>query len=72
MLTTSLHQGYMSSNGFWAHRFPIEHLAIQDDFMATGACSELKVWNRNAGMLSLDTTMNAFHTHTLQMMRVAA
>nr|VWO96776.1 Guanine nucleotide-binding protein subunit beta-like protein (Cytoplasmic antigenic protein 1) [Ganoderma boninense] len=34
--------------GFWAHKFPIEHLAFQDNLLASGAHSEVKVWKRNA------------------------
>nr|VWO96513.1 Guanine nucleotide-binding protein subunit beta-like protein (Cytoplasmic antigenic protein 1) [Ganoderma boninense] len=36
--------------GFWAHKFPIEHLAFQDNLLASGAHSEVKVWKRNAVM----------------------
>nr|VWO95123.1 Guanine nucleotide-binding protein subunit beta-like protein (Cytoplasmic antigenic protein 1) [Ganoderma boninense] len=40
----------LSSSGFWAHRFPVERLAIQGDVVASGACSELKVWKRDADL----------------------
>ena len=29
---------------FWAHRYPVEHIAINGDLVASGALSELKVW----------------------------
>nr|VWO96409.1 Guanine nucleotide-binding protein subunit beta-like protein (Cytoplasmic antigenic protein 1) [Ganoderma boninense] len=43
-----VNQTDLSSSGFWAHRYPVECLAIQDDLVASGACSELKVWKRDA------------------------
>ncbi|KAI1782410.1 WD40-repeat-containing domain protein, partial [Ganoderma leucocontextum] len=30
--------------GFWAHTYPVEHIAIHGDLVASGALSELKVW----------------------------
>ncbi|KAI1788724.1 WD40-repeat-containing domain protein [Ganoderma leucocontextum] len=48
LIVVVINKGEMSSSGFWAHRFPIERIAIQGDLVASGACSELKVWKRSA------------------------
>ena len=40
--------------GFWAHKYPVEHIAIYGDLVASGALSELKVWrwDRDGGSSS--------------------
>ncbi|RDX47415.1 WD40 repeat-like protein [Lentinus brumalis] len=32
-------------SGFWAHRYPVEHLSVRGNMVATGAHEELSVWN---------------------------
>ncbi|KAI1782179.1 WD40-repeat-containing domain protein [Ganoderma leucocontextum] len=34
-------------NGFWAHKYPVECIAIADHYIATGAHRELTVWKWN-------------------------
>ncbi|PIL35037.1 hypothetical protein GSI_02824 [Ganoderma sinense ZZ0214-1] len=41
-------------NGFWAHKYPVECVAIADRYIATGAHRELTVWEWN-------TTSRFFH-----------
>ncbi|KAI8969517.1 WD40-repeat-containing domain protein [Trametes punicea] len=36
----------LSSKGFWAHRYPIEHLAMHGHYLASGANCEVVVWRR--------------------------
>lgn len=39
-----LFQNDFSMTGFWAHKYPVEHLAAFGDYAASGAHEELKVW----------------------------
>ncbi len=41
-------------SGFWAHRYPVEHLAVCGRFLASGAQKELHVydWNTNGAPYS--------------------
>lgn len=41
---TLLLQNDFAMRGFWAHRYPVEHLAVMGDYVASGAHEELKVW----------------------------
>ncbi|KAI0686806.1 WD40-repeat-containing domain protein [Cerioporus squamosus] len=35
-------------SGFWAHRYPVEHLSVRGNMVASGAHEELSVWNWDA------------------------
>ncbi|KAI0744432.1 WD40-repeat-containing domain protein [Earliella scabrosa] len=37
-------QNDLSVSGFWAHAYPVEHLAIKDSWLASGALKEVKLW----------------------------
>ena len=60
--------------GFWAHRYPVECIAINDGLVATGAHKELKVWDwdtdcKSSSSRSLITAHGSFvhsaHHHDL-------
>ncbi|RDX42307.1 WD40 repeat-like protein [Lentinus brumalis] len=44
MLTMAIALNDLSMSGFWAHRKPIEHIAVTGNLLASGAFTELKVW----------------------------
>ena len=44
---TSVTQHAIIANGFWAHKYPVECLAIMDDLLASGAHRELTMWKWN-------------------------
>ncbi|RPD78445.1 WD40 repeat-like protein [Lentinus tigrinus ALCF2SS1-7] len=64
-LVCGLQDGVMSSlvkkedeitvSGFWAHDYPVEHLAVSGNLVASGAHEELRVWdwNTNAALSCL-------------------
>ncbi|KAH9919202.1 WD40-repeat-containing domain protein [Epithele typhae] len=54
--------------GFWAHRYPVERLAFEDNRLASGAHKEVKVWTRarNITQLICFVTGSWRHTATLE------
>ncbi|KAI1785652.1 WD40-repeat-containing domain protein [Ganoderma leucocontextum] len=34
----------IEANGFFAHYQPVEHLALRDEYLASGACQDVSVW----------------------------
>ena len=43
---TLLVQGVISVEGFWAHKYPVEHLAFNGAQLASGAHKEVAVWSQ--------------------------
>ncbi|TFK83033.1 WD40 repeat-like protein [Polyporus arcularius HHB13444] len=54
-------------NGFLAHRFPVERLAICGTQLASGAHKEVKVWARTANGDFKDPTLSGFWAQTLEL-----
>ena len=48
-------------DGFWAHQFPVERLAISGSYLASGAHEEVKIWSyASAGeLMGLVDTLQA-------------
>ncbi len=52
-------QGKLILNGFWAHCYPVEHVAVRENFVASAAQREINIWHWN-----IDSASCLPRTHT--------
>lgn len=47
MRRLTFRQDTIQLNGFWAHKYPVERLAVSGTQLASGAHKEVKIWSQS-------------------------